>query len=330
MEKTGRKIIVFLLLVCALPFPAYAQRLLVPGGQVIGMHLEDNTVSVGAIADAGAEQSGLRVGDRIVSIDGTPIHCPADIRGALDRGDTAVRIRILRDGKSKTVTLRPTVTRDGPRLGIYTRVGTTGIGTVTYYDPVSRCFGALGHGVNTPEGTLLDMTDGRIYAATVLSVKKGKSGQPGQLMGCVRDPAVLGTLDKNTARGVFGKMPVLNDEPLPVAENGEIKKGKATIRCCICGSEVRSYDVEILKLYPESRAAGRNMLVRVTDPALLDATGGIVQGMSGSPVLQNGKLIGAITHVLINDPTTGYAIFAENMLETAQTLANKGEIKDAS
>ena len=159
------------------------------------------------------------------------------------------------------------------------------------------------------------MTQGSAYEASILSVKKGKCGEPGQLKGSAEAAEEFGRLIRNTPQGVFGiTRRGWQGEAVPVAEYEEITAGKATIRCQVRGEDVQEYSVEILKIYPESRSDGRNFLIRITDKALLDATGGIVQGMSGSPIIQDGKLVGAVTHVLVNDPTRGYGIFIENML----------------
>lgn len=162
------------------------------------------------------------------------------------------------------------------------------------------------------------MTQGSIYEARVQSVKKGRSGEPGQLRGAAEGIQPYGTLLKNTPQGVFGTCPQgWKGEPVSTAAYEDIHPGAASIRSTIQGSQVQEYSVEILKIYPESRPDGRNFLLKVTDPKLLDTTGGIVQGMSGSPILQDGKLIGAVTHVLVNQPDTGYGIFIENMLNAA-------------
>jgi len=227
-------------------------------------------------------------------------------------------VEILRKGKEKELKLTPKVTADGPRLGVYLKQGVTGVGTVTWYDPETKRFGCLGHGVNDPAGSLIPMHSGRAYAASVMSVKKGKVGDPGQLLGALNDAAPIGELAKNTAQGIFGTVQTtIPGQPLPVAHRDQIGTGAATIRSTVRGRTVQEYSVEILKIYPNAKSGGRNMLLRVTDPALLDATGGIVQGMSGSPIIQDGKLVGAVTHVLVNDPTTGYGIFIENMLDAA-------------
>ena len=149
-------------------------------------------------------------------------------------------------------------------------------------------------------------------------MRKGISGQPGQLVGQVEDRSPLGELMCNTGRGVFGKTEAgWQGKALPIGEGSQIRTGEATILSTVKDSTVREYSVEILKIYPKANQTGRNLLLKVTDPALLEATGGIVQGMSGSPIIQDGKLIGAVTHVLVNDPTTGYGIFIENMLDAA-------------
>ncbi len=296
-----------------------ATQLLVPVGQVVGLELFNNTVSIAAFdEESAAEAAGLRAGDRIVSIDGKPIQCARDVRAALSGSDGTVEICVQRGDKCCAYTLMPAITSDGPKLGIFLRQGVTGIGTITYYDPKSRSFGTLGHGVNTADGALLTMTEGKCYRAGVASVRKGRSGDPGQLVGSLQSQTPIGTLSRNTARGVFGTLDIdCPGEAIPVGSAEQIKTGSATILSTIAGESVQEYSVEIVKIYPANRANGRNMLIRVTDPALLETTGGIVQGMSGSPIIQDGKLIGAVTHVLVNDPTTGYGIFIENMLDAA-------------
>ena len=216
------------------------------------------------------------------------------------------------------MTVCPEITTDGPKLGVYLKEGVTGIGTVTWYDPETGDFGTLGHGVHNAGGKLLEMISGQVYDAEVLSVKAGKAGDPGQLKGGIDASAPLGILKKNTQKGVFGNSKHgWQGQALPVAEQSSIKTGDATILSTVKGDTVQEYSVEILKIYPHADGGARNMLIRVTDPKLLAITGGIVQGMSGSPIIQDGKLVGAVTHVLVNDPTTGYGIFIENMLDAA-------------
>ena len=298
-----------------------AATLLIPVGEVIGLQLKDDRVTIesfDAELGAAAQAAGLEVGDEILTIDDKPIHCAEDIRQALKQSDGDVHLQIRRGRQTRQLELSPVVTKDGPKLGILLKEGITGIGTVTYYDPQSGTFGALGHGVNDPDGELVVMSQGLAYAAQVDTVRKGRAGEPGQLMGAVTDPEPLAQLSKNTPQGVFGSGSLLfRGDPLPAASASEIRTGPATIRSTVQNGTVREYSVEILKIYPGSGADGRNMVLRITDPALLEATGGIVQGMSGSPIIQDGKLVGAVTHVLVNDPTRGYGIFIENMLDAA-------------
>jgi len=294
---------------------------LIPVGQVVGLELRTQQVVIAGFHEqqgVEAKAAGLKDGDVLRKIDDTAITCAEDVRKALQKSDGTVSVEICRKGKINRVQLTPHITGDGPRLGVYLRQGITGIGTVTWYDPETGKFGTLGHGVNDSSGNLLPMTQGWVYRASVKSVKKGRIGEPGQLYGTVASPEPAGVLQRNTQQGVFG----MSDNPwegnaLPVAAKNEVKTGRAVIRSTISENTVREYSVEILKIYPKTRGNGRNMLIKVTDTELLSITGGIVQGMSGSPIIQSGKIVGAVTHVLVNDPTTGYGIFIENMLDAA-------------
>ena len=321
MKRILRSIAFALALAAALPGTARATEVLIPVGQIIGLELGDDTVTVAAFDDAlgaRAKEAGLRVGDEIIEIDDRPINCAEDVRAALKACDEDVEITVLRGARRQEVELSPVQTAEGPRLGIYLRQGIAGIGTVTFYDPETKIFGTLGHGVSDAKGVLLCMRRGSAYEASIQSVQRGKSGIPGQLKGCAASPTPIATLLKNTPQGVFGKCEAgWKGQAIPVASHNEIHTGKATIRSTVSGNAVREYSVEILKIYPKDRSDCRNLLLRITDPDLLSATGGIVQGMSGSPIIQDGKLIGAVTHVLVNDPTMGYGIFIENMLEAA-------------
>ena len=307
--------------VAVLPFGVAAVDTLVPGGKVVGLNLGDDSMVIAgfdSILGAAAQKAGMQVGDKIVNINGRSVHCTEDISKALEANKENAEVRYIRDGKVRSTKVQPIQTEDGPRLGIYLKQGISGVGTVTWYDPEDGTFGALGHGVNGANGQPVPVAKGTIYRATVLSVIKGRAGEPGQLVGSLRDKTPIGIIEKNMQQGIFGTINAQwQGNALPVADNDEIRTGTAVIRSNISGDEVREYSVEILKIYPNSRDGGRNMLLKVTDPALLCATGGIVQGMSGSPIIQNGKIIGAVTHVLVNDPTRGYGIFIENMLDAA-------------
>ena len=321
MKRAICSIAFTLALITSLPQTADAEALLIPGGEIIGLELSDDTVTVAAFDDAlgsAARDAGLRIGDQILKIDETAIDSSEDVRSALNRCDGEVAITVLRGSKQQTVHMSPKNTDTGPRLGVYLRQGIVGIGTVTFFDPDTGRFGTLGHGVNDGKGQLLHMKKGNAYTASILSVKKGKAGDPGQLRGTAGNGDTIGILSKNTPQGVFGSSRQgWKGEALPIAAYEDITLGEATIRSTIEGNRVREYSVEILKIYPEDRSDCRNFLLQITDPALLASTGGIVQGMSGSPIIQDGKLVGAVTHVLVNDPTRGYGIFIENMLDAA-------------
>ena len=321
MKRGIRCAVLSVMLLAVLPIQTRAAELLIPVGKIIGLQLRSGTVTVAAYDDAlggAARSSGLRIGDEIVSVDGIAVNCAEDVRSVLNQCGQTVSITVRREGKLNTVRIAPKVTGDGKKLGVYLRQGIAGIGTVTFYDPDTGAFGTLGHGVSDGKGNLLEMADGAAYEAAIGAVIKGKCGEPGQLKGTADAVEVFGTLLRNTPQGVFG---ITNrgwkGEPLPVADYEEIQTGEAFIRSTVSTEGVQEYSVDILKIYPQGRSDGRNFLIRVTDPELLAITGGIVQGMSGSPICQNGKIVGAVTHVLVNDPTMGYGIFIENMLDAA-------------
>ena len=316
MKQNLNRLLTGVLLLFFLAIPAEAARQLIPVGRIVGLELHNQTVTVAAFAEnSPAEAAGVKAGDRLLSIDRRPITCAADVRAALDRSHGTVTLTLQRCDTLHTLHIAPAITDQGPQLGIYLRQGITGIGTVTYFDPATGQFGALGHGVNTPDGQLLQLTDGLAYPAGVSRIRKGASGDPGQLMGSLTGSAPLGTIRRNTPQGIFGTAHTpFPGTPLPL---GTPAPGPAVILSTVQGDTPAQYTVEILKIYSENRHAGRNLLLQITDPALLQTTGGIVQGMSGSPILQNGKLVGAVTHVLVNDPTRGYGIFIQNMLDAA-------------
>ena len=321
MKRALRCFLIGMAFFMILPLRAQAEEYLIPVGRLIGLQLRGDTILVAAYDDilgANARAGGLKIGDEILQIDGRKVTCVEDVRRAVGAGGERVAVTVRRGGKVETLALQPRQTGDGRRLGVYLRQGIAGIGTVTFYDPETGLFGTLGHGVSDARGSLLRMTEGSAFEAAIASVQKGKCGTPGQLKGSA-EAAVCGKLQRNTPQGVFGiARPGWQGDAVPSADYEQIREGPARIRCQVEGSLVREYSVELLKIYPEDRADGRNFLIKVTDPALLEITGGIVQGMSGSPILQDGKLVGAVTHVLVNDPQRGYGIFIENMLEAAQ------------
>ena len=321
MKKLTRRLAIAIVFICILTTGVFASEYLVPVGRVVGLDLSSGTVTVAAFDDGHpvAKEAGLQAGDQILTINGQKIASAEDVRRALDHSQGTVELVVSRDGTEKTIQLEPQITEDGPRLGVYLRQGITGIGTVTWLDPDTGAFGTLGHGVSDSKGCLLKMTGGSVFPAKVASVQKGRSGAPGQLRGAIAGDTLLGTVSINANQGVFGTVrSPWQGQAIPTAAWEEVHTGPATIRSTVNEGDPRDYSVEILKIYSKTKADGRNFLIRVTDPDLLQATGGIVQGMSGSPIIQDGKLVGAVTHVLVNDPTRGYGIFIENMLDAAE------------
>lgn len=256
---------------------------LVPGGQVIGLQLEDDTLTVAGFHEqlgGAARAAGMETGDRLVAVDGVSVKSAADVHKALQNAGDKVSISVMRSGKTKRLRVTPVRTEQGCKLGVYLRQGTTGLGTVTFYDPHTDKYGALGHGVNSTDGSLLQLHSGSVYEASVFSVKKGAVGKPGQLLGQLTQKDGIGTVEKNTAQGVFGHLEQgICDEPLPV---GDAQVGSAMIRSTVGSFGPREYSVEILKIYPNGTDRTRNMLLKVTDKELLATTGGIVQGMGVS------------------------------------------------
>ena len=312
---------------------AQAERTVVPMGRAVGIKLFSDGVLVVGLADvpgqegsaAPAKTCGLKQGDIITHINNTQVDTIEQVREVLqDLEGDKMSIRAMRGDKQVQFTAQAVPCDDGTyKLGAWIRDSMAGIGTMTFYDPSTGLFGALGHGINDVDTSLLmPLESGSIMYAEVSDVRKGQAGEPGELHGAFQVERDLGSLFANTAGGVFGTLTDtgLADglDPVPVAARSEVKVGPATILSNIAGDDVEEYTVEIIRVFPTGSHDTRELMVKVTDQRLLDATGDIVQGMSGSPILQNGKLVGSVTHVLINDPTQGYGILAETMLDTAQ------------
>ena len=321
MKRFTKTAILLYLMAALLPLQARAQQLLIPVGEVIGLQLRDGQVKVAAYDEhfgQAAREAGIKIGDVIREVDGEAVSSAEEVRQLLKDAGQTVSLTLLRNGREQTLTFAPGRGEEGARLGLYLKQGIAGIGTVTWYDPATHTFGTLGHGVSSSRGELLAMTAGTVWQAEISGVRKGKSGEPGLLKGNITSADAIGSLLKNTPQGVLGACTHgWTGELLPTADYSDVHTGKALIRSTIAGEDVQEYSVEILKIYPEERRDYRNFLLKVTDPRLLETTGGIVQGMSGSPIIQDGKLVGAVTHVLVNDPTRGYGIFIENMLDAA-------------
>ena len=319
MEKIGIKtaLVVGLSALLLSSVQAAVPERLIPGGDTIGLDLELDGVSVVEIANDLSDKGGLRAGDLICKVGGVEISSAEELRQAIQTSEgKLLEIVVMRNGAEKRLKLSPLQTAEGWKLGVYVRDRLKGIGTVTYYEEDGD-FGALGHGVSGEENSgLLPLREGAVLPSEVASVTKGQAGKPGCLHGAWQEGTTCGKVERNTAQGIFGNMAKGSSVSLPVAEASQVHRGEAEIRSTVRGREVQTYTVEICEIH-DTETHDRNLLLKVTDPDLLNTTGGIVQGMSGSPIIQDGKLIGAVTHVLIDDPTMGYGIFIENMLDAA-------------
>ena len=331
-----------LLLTAGLAPPAQADEALprvVPGGQSIGIVLPTEgativgfspIVTAGGQSEEPAAAAGLQIGDFITAINGNAVASNSEIAAEIEAAGREHRdcvLEYLHEGQKNSVTVTPRFCADSRtwRIGLYVRDSTAGVGTLTYYDPATGGYGALGHEVSDLQYGVSTADKGCVIRAVVQSVRAGRCGSPGEKLGVFRNDGWQGSILLNCRCGIFGYFPTappvsMTETAVPVARAAEVVCGPAEIYTVIDGEAVESFTVNIVKTMTNSQASGRGLIVEITDPALLAATGGIVQGMSGSPILQNGKLVGAVTHVFVNDPTLGYGCFAEWMLEEAAAL----------
>lgn len=316
------------------------ERKVVPGGQAIGVLLAvDGVIVVGHRPLRGldgtqyypARDAGIEVGDLILRVDDVTVHHAEDLVRLVGRA-AALRRRLSvtfrRAGRLQTCLMNPVTCRwpeeDGSQrtramLGLYVEDPAAGVGTLSFYDPATNGFAALGHRITELGGQRrIGLEGGKIVAACISGIEQGQRGNPGEKIGTFSGPEdILGTIERNTRFGLFGKLdgPLASHPDMPVALAHQVHPGSATILTVVQGSEIQEFTVEIVRVYPQSRPRDKGLVLKVTDPQLLSMTGGIVQGMSGSPIIQDGLLVGAVTHVFVNDPTRGYGVLAEWMIE---------------
>ncbi len=309
------------------------ERMLMPGGSSIGAALNTQgvlivgTSDLAGNAESPAKTAGLRVGDLILSIDGKEVQSAAHLTELVSQHSTGpMSIAYSRSGSGKTASILPVKDSvDGRlRLGLWVRDSTAGVGTLSFYDPASKTYGALGHAISDIDtGVTLPVREGSILQSTIVGIKKGERGSPGELQGSfLRDRVLLGNIRLNNSFGIYGMAdaPILcplYPNGVPVASQAMVHTGPATIITTLDDTGPHEYAVEVTRVARQNSAAQKSMTLRVTDPDLLEKTGGIVQGMSGSPILQDGRIIGAVTHVFVNDPTQGYGVYIEWMLAQA-------------
>ncbi len=306
----------------------------IPGGDCIGVKVYSKGVLIVGESKVQLEDGSWSIpyeaetfeaGDLLLKINDYEIEEAEEISKIINNiGSNKVILTCQRDGKIFNAEVTPLkCLEDGKyKIGLWVRDGAMGVGTLTFYSPDYSSYAALGHGISDEDSkSLIELGTGEIYGANVFSVTKGRSESPGEIRGILAEEDRKGTIEKNSNAGIIGSLDVLSAEmstreKIPVASKNEVKVGSAKIRCTIDNSqEVKEYDVEIQKVSSSNFFETKGMIIKVTDEELISKTGGIIQGMSGSPIIQNGKLVGAVTHVYVNDPTKGYGIFAETMID---------------
>lgn len=309
----------------------------IPGGQSIGVQLHTqgvlvvghHLVNVNNKTLSPGEEAEIQVGDILLEINGKQIKEMKEVRPLVEKAgeqNKSLKVKLKRGKEMINTTLTPVLDakEEDYKIGLYIRDSAAGIGTMTFYEPKSKKYGALGHVISDMDTKKpIEIHDGTIVKSTVTSIEKGNNGVPGEKQAkfSVRENQI-GTITKNTPFGIFGKLEdsIKNgksDKPLPVALSHEVKEGPAKILTVLEDETVEEFDVEVVSSVPQKFPATKGMVIQVTDKELLKKTGGIVQGMSGSPIIQDGKVIGAVTHVFVNDPTSGYGVHIEWMLQDA-------------
>ena len=306
---------------------------LYPGGHIVGIKLRTNGPLIVGFSDiendlqkpySPSKDGGLNVGDIILSINDIEINSSELLSETLNSLDAdELDIKVERDEKIIVKKLHPIKSVDGKnKIGLWVRDSTAGIGTVTFIDPVTGIYGALGHPITDVDtGDIIKISKGNIVSSSIVNVKRGEKGNPGELKGVfINDDINLGSVEQNTKFGIFGKYSLENiyTEKLKIALKDEIQEGPAQIISTVDNGEPKLYDVVIEKLLQQDNPSSKSMIIKVVDEDLLKKTGGIVQGMSGSPIIQNNKILGAVTHVLVNKPDTGYGIYIEWMLKESK------------
>lgn len=317
---------------------AVPQTLLVSGSPV-GIRLESDGVTVlgfvgfmsdGVFVNPGAN-GGLKIGDCILKVNSAPVHTSEQLRSVVSKAQNGKLVLIVRREETE-ITLPLKAYKDDEndeyRIGVWVRDAVTGIGTMTFYDPENGCFAALGHGISGENG-LFPIAGGTISKVIILDAIKGRPGVPGELKGYFPEPICkAGTVRCNAECGIIGEIQddfseVFVLEEYPVMCGDKVHTGKASVLTTVCGDKPEEYAVEITATLKDRIYSTKGLTIKITDDRLLEKTGGIVQGMSGSPIIQDGCIIGAITHVTMNDPTVGYGIFIENMIETARSVTEQ-------
>lgn len=304
----------------------------IPVGEIVGIKLYTNGVMVVGMASIEGEDgniykpyqdTGIQEGDCITYVNGTEIASTEDLTKEINKSlGNEIELTFNHKEETKTGKIKSVKNKDGKyKLGLWVRDSAAGVGTVTFYNEDTKCFSALGHAITDIDtGEVLTTSSGEIDTARILSIVKGQKDEPGRVEGAINSKTLIGSIYNNTKFGIFGVIKNTENiqldfnKKMKVASRNEIKLGEATCLSSIDG-EIKEYKLEITKIYQNNNYDNKSMLINITDENLLEKTGGIIQGMSGTPIIQNGKFVGAITHVLVNNPTVGYAVFGDLMLK---------------
>lgn len=326
-KKIKKTLIVILLTLSIMPQITLAYSdYIVAGGSNIGMELKaDGVIIVGLYKVSGvnpANEAGLKVGDTIIAVDNNVVSSISEMVTALDKAPDKdnIKIEYLRNDTKNVTSLKLIMDQNGTfKTGLYVKDSISGIGTLSFIDPQTKIFGALGHEIiEKTTGEILDIKDGKIFSSKVTGIVKSENGNPGEKSATLFSDKILGNIEENTNKGVFGTYSGNIDTThlYKVAGANDIKTGKAQIMTVLNDEEIKYYDITITQLNNKQKT--KNILFEITDDELLEKTGGIIQGMSGSPIIQDDYIIGAVTHVVVESPTKGYGIFITNMLEEAE------------
>lgn len=313
-----------------------SEKILIPGGQSVGIRMNVKGVLVVGLEEIETDNeivnpgldAGIQVGDMILSINGQEVYYADEVTQIVEKASGSLEIQVSRKDQILDFSVEPVTDRNTgtKKIGIWVKEKIAGIGTLSFYDPETNVYAALGHGIyESKTDTLLQAGEGTLLKTEVRAVKEGEAGIPGEIRGIFyEDEAPLGTVAKNSQFGIYcigtGNEAGSAAEPMVMATQDQIEEGPAKILTTIDGNKVESFDVLITKVNRQKEAGSRGLEITVTDKKLLGYCGGIVQGMSGSPIIQNDRIIGAVTHVFVNDPTKGYGIFAEWMVEESRSL----------
>lgn len=318
IKKTFLSILLFFFLV---PYASAYSDYIIAGGENIGIELKSKGVIVVGFYKVDnkyiASEAGLKVGDKIVSINDTDINLSSDITDILKKSNGNLKIEFLRDNIKQVINLK--IENENYKTGIYVKDSISGIGTLTYIDPNTKLFGALGHEIiESTTRSIFDISSGKIYESSVTDIEPSTNGSPGEKNAKVNHDNVTGNVNENTVKGIFGNYTSEfdNNKLYKVAQPNEIKKGEAKILTVLNGKEVKEYTINITKI--NKSGSTKNISFEITDEELLSKTNGIVQGMSGSPIIQGENIIGAVTHVVVDNPHNGYGIFITTMLEEGE------------